>query len=111
MLAARRGWSMKGDSMQCPIPVQGRECGADAQTRNGWIAQRDEVLAIHFDCTEGHRFHIGPRARWQTCRCDRQEEAKMSTGRLMNNDVETVLITLAAQKGIQVIMPERKFTS
>jgi hypothetical protein len=35
----------------------------------------------------------------------------MSTGRLVNNDVETVLTTLAAQKGIQVIMPERKFTS
>jgi hypothetical protein len=110
VFAACRGWSMKGDLMQCPIPVQGRECGADARTRNSWIAQRDEVLAIHFDCTEGHRFHIGPRARWQTCRCDRQEETKMSTGRLMNNDVETML-TLAAQKGIQVIMPEIKFTS
>jgi hypothetical protein len=104
---------MKGDSMQCPIPVQGRECGADAQTQSAWIAQRDDMIAIHFDCTQGHRFHIGPRERWQPCRCDRQEKTMRIAGHLhtVNNEVETVLMTLAAQKGIQVIVPERKFTS
>lgn len=42
--------------MQCPIPVLGRECGADAQTQSAPIAQRVDVIAIHFDCTQGHRF-------------------------------------------------------
>jgi hypothetical protein len=104
---------MKGDPMQCPIPVQGRECGADAQTQSAWIAQGDDVIAIHFGCAQGHRFHIGPRERWQTCRCHRQEKTMMSAGHLhtVNNEVETVLMTLAAQKDIQVIVPERKFKS
>src|SRR5688500_2600816 len=102
---------MKGDPMQCPIPVQGKEGGADAQPGNGWGAQRGEVRAVQVGRTDGRRFAVGSRAAGQTCRCDRQGETKMSTGRLVNNDVETVLTTLAAQKGIQVIMPERKFTS
>jgi hypothetical protein len=104
---------MKGDLMQCPIPVQGRECGADAQTQSTGIAQRDDVIAIHFGCTQGHRFHIGPRERWQTCRCDRQDKTMMSAGHLhtVNNEVETVLMTLATEKGIQVIVLERKLTS
>jgi hypothetical protein len=99
--------------MQCPILAQGRECGADAQTQSAWMAQRDDVIAIHFDCIQGHRFHIGPRERWQTCRCHRQEQPRTSAGLLhrVHNDVETVLMTLAAQKGIQVIVSKRKFRS
>lgn len=97
--------------MQCPIPVQGRECGADAQTQSVPFARRDDVIAIHFDCTQGHQFHIGPHARWQTCRCNRQEKTVMGTGHrhAVNHGVEHVLMALAAQKGIQVIVPERKF--
>lgn len=102
--------------MQCPIPVQGRECGANAQTQSAWIAQRDDARVLHFDCTQGHRFHIGPCERWQTCRCHGQEKTTkttMSAGHLhtVNNEVETVLRTLAAQKGIQVIVSKRKFKS
>lgn len=99
--------------MQCPIQVQGRVCGAEAQTQRAWIAQRDDVIAIHFDCTQGHRFHIGPRERWQACRCDRQEDSMMSAGHLhtVDNEVETVLMTLATQKGIQIIVPEKKCKS
>ena len=91
--------------MQCPIPVHGKECGADAQTQSVWIAQRDGG-AIHFDCAQGHGFHIGPHERWQLCRCDIMSAGHLHT---VNHTLDTALRTLAAQKGIQVIEPERMF--
>lgn len=55
--------------MQCPVSVEGGECGADAVTQLSWTNRRYDALAIHFSCKHGHRFHIGPRERWQVCRC------------------------------------------
>lgn len=97
--------------MQCPIPVQGRECGAEARTHSASIAHWDDAIAIHFHCLQGHRFHIGPRERWQMCRCHAQEKTLMDDGRLsgVHHDMDTLLMTLAAQKDIQVIVPDKTF--
>lgn len=105
------GGSMKGDPMQCPIPVEGCECGADAKTQSAWVLQRDEAVSIHFNCTHGHRFHIGPRERWQMCRCHAGEKTRQDMGGLprFDKNADLLLVTLAAQKGIQVIVSERIF--
>jgi len=94
--------------MQCPIPVEGCECGADAKTQSAWVSQRDETMILHFNCAHGHRFHVGPHERWQMCRCHAAEKMKERDG-LPRSDLraEVLLATLAARKGIQIIMPER----
>jgi hypothetical protein len=92
--------------MQCPIPVEGCECGADAKTQSAWISQREEFITVHFNCTHGHRFHIGARERWQVCRCHAAEKTVNETDALSRLDKppEVLLVTLSAQKGIQVIV-------
>ena len=94
--------------MRCPIPVKGCECGADAKTQNAWVSQRDETMILHFNCVHGHSFHIGARERWQMCRCHAEEKAVKELDGLPRFDLRTEvsLVTLAAHKGIQIIMPE-----
>ena len=93
--------------MQCPIPVEGCECGADAKTQSAWVAQPDETATLHFNCAHGHRFHIGPHERWQMCRCQAAEKSREDTACLDALDLgaDVLLVTLAVHKGIQVIMP------
>lgn len=92
--------------MQCPIPVEGGECGADAKTQSAWISQRDESVTIHFNCAHGHCFHIDPRERWQVCRCHVAEKImkEMACVPGFNTPPEVLLETLSAQKGIQIIV-------
>ncbi len=100
---------MKGDPMQCPIPVEGCECGADAKTQSAWISRWDEAVTVHFNCAHGHRFHIGPRERWQMCRCHAAEKTLKDGDCLPTFDkrAEALLGTLAAYKGIQVMVQEK----
>ena len=94
--------------MQCPIPVEGCECGADAKTQSARVSERDEMVTVHFNCAHGHRFHIGPHERWQMCRCEAAEKSR-DMGCLSGLDMgaDVLLATLAVHKGIQVIMPEK----
>jgi len=93
--------------MQCPISVEGSECGADAETQNVWVSQLDERGSLHFNCAHGHRFHIGPHARWQMCRCQATEKSGENMDCLggLDLEAEVLLATLAVHKGIQIIMP------
>jgi hypothetical protein len=88
--------------MQCPIPVEGCECGADAKTQSAWISQRDQPVTIHFNCAHGHQFHIGPRERWQVCRCHAVEKMMKDGLPRFDKQAEVLLATLSAQKGIQI---------
>jgi hypothetical protein len=95
--------------MQCPIPVEGRECGAEAKTKLRWTYERDAAVAMHFSCEHGHRFHIDPRERWQACHCYGQETVAMGEGSLRHNeDAALRLMALAEEKGIQAIVPPGK---
>lgn len=90
--------------MQCPISVNGRECGADANTPSQWMAGPYDSTAVHFHCTHGHRFHIGPRHRWQLCRCGTDERTRLTTDRpALAPSPQDLLRRLAAEKGIEVI--------
>lgn len=94
--------------MQCPISVEGKECGAEAHTADRWTDGRDEAITMHFSCRHGHRFHIGPRERWQACCCFRTEGATIGLRAMPCHDAADVLLaTLAAEKGIQLIVPPK----
>ena len=91
--------------MQCPISVQGKECGAEARTQLRWPMPTQGVIALHFSCLHGHRFHIDPHERWQVCRCPAETPAVGSLG-ILSRDADTLLRTLAARKGVRVIVDE-----
>jgi len=89
--------------MQCPIPVEGKECGADAKTRPSMnIVGGDST--IHFHCTRGHDFHIAPRQRWQPCVCGMHQDVSAGVGPpRLDRASQRLLERLAAEKGIEVI--------